>query len=55
MMFQANTFPQTYDQVEQATKADNWRNTNVDLRGKTGNTGYFGSASHAKQAVRSST
>jgi TonB-linked SusC/RagA family outer membrane protein len=50
MMFQANTFPQTYDQVEQATKTDSWSNTNVDLRGKTGNTGYFASAGYAKQA-----
>jgi TonB-dependent SusC/RagA subfamily outer membrane receptor len=44
MMFQANTFPQTYDQVEQATKTDVWTNNNVDLRGKTGNTGYYASA-----------
>jgi len=50
MMFQANTFPQTYDQVEQATKTDMWSNTNVDLRGKTGNTGYYASAGYAKQA-----
>jgi TonB-linked SusC/RagA family outer membrane protein len=50
MMFQANSFPQTYDQVEQATKTDAWSNTNVDLRGKTGNTGYFASIGYAKQA-----
>ena len=50
MMFQANTFPETYDQVEQATKTDSWSNTNVDLRGKTGNTGYYASAGYAKQA-----
>ena len=50
MMFQANTFPETYDQVEQATKTDAWTNTNVDLRGKTGNTGYYASAGYAKQA-----
>ena len=50
MMFQANTFPQTYDQVEQATKTDSWSNTNVDLRGKTGNTGYYASAGYAKQS-----
>lgn len=50
MMFQANTYPETYDQVEQATKTDSWTNTNVDLRGKTGNTGYFASAGYAKQA-----
>jgi TonB-linked SusC/RagA family outer membrane protein len=50
MMFQANTFPETYDQVEQATKTDTWSNTNVDLRGKTGNTGYYASAGYAKQA-----
>ena len=49
-MFQANTYPQTYDQVEQATKVDRWINTNVDLRGKVRNTGFFGSVSHAKQA-----
>lgn len=50
MMFQANTFPETYDQVEQATKTDAWTNNNVDVRGKTGNTGYYASASYAKQA-----
>lgn len=50
MMFQANTFPETYDQVEQATKTDAWTNNNVDLRGKTGNTGYYASAGYAKQA-----
>jgi len=49
-MFQANTYPSTYNQVEQATKTDAWQNTNVDLRGKTGNTGYYGSAGYAKQA-----
>jgi TonB-linked SusC/RagA family outer membrane protein len=49
-MFQANTYPQTYDQVEEATKTDSWTNTNVDLRGKTGNTGYYASAGYAKQA-----
>jgi TonB-linked SusC/RagA family outer membrane protein len=49
-IFQANTYPQTYDQVEQATKVDRWINTNVDLRGKVRNTGFFGSVSHAKQA-----
>jgi TonB-linked SusC/RagA family outer membrane protein len=50
MMFQANTFPETFDQVEQATKTDSWQNTNLDLRGKTGNTGYYASAGYAKQA-----
>ena len=50
MMFQANTFPETFNQVEQATKTDSWTNTNVDLRGKTGNTGYYASAGYAKQA-----
>jgi TonB-linked SusC/RagA family outer membrane protein len=50
MMFQANTFPETFNQVEQATKTDAWTNTNVDLRGKTGNTGYYASAGYAKQA-----
>ncbi|MDB4887462.1 MAG: putative outer membrane protein [Gemmatimonadetes bacterium] len=49
-MFQANTFPETYNQVEQATKTDTWQNTNVDLRGKTGSTGYYASAGYAKQA-----
>ncbi len=49
-MFQANTFPSVYNQVEEATKTDSWQNTNVDLRGKTGNTGYFASAGYAKQA-----
>jgi TonB-linked SusC/RagA family outer membrane protein len=49
-MFQSNTFPQTYDQVNQATKTDLWQNTNADLRGKFGTTGVFGSVSHAKQA-----
>jgi hypothetical protein len=49
-MFQANTFPETFKQVEQATKTDAWTNTNVDLRGKTGNTGYYASAGYAKQA-----
>jgi TonB-linked SusC/RagA family outer membrane protein len=49
-MFQANTFPTVYNQVEEATKTDSWQNTNVDLRGKTGNTGYFASAGYAKQA-----
>lgn len=49
-MFQANTFPEAYNQVEQATKTDMWQNTNLDLRGKTGNTGYYASAGYAKQA-----
>jgi TonB-linked SusC/RagA family outer membrane protein len=49
-MFQANTFPQTYDQVNQTTKTDQWQNTNVDLRGKTGSTGYFASGGFSKQA-----
>jgi TonB-linked SusC/RagA family outer membrane protein len=49
-MFQANTYPRTYDQVEQATKVDRWISANVDLRGKVRNTGFFGSVSHAKQA-----
>ena len=49
-MFQANTFPQSYNQVEQATKTDQWQNTNADIRGKVGSTGFFGSVSHAKQA-----
>jgi TonB-linked SusC/RagA family outer membrane protein len=50
MMFQANSFPTVYNQVEAATKTDAWQNTNVDLRGKTGNTGYFASAGYARQA-----
>ena len=50
MMFQANTFPTVYNQVEEATKTDSWQNTNVDLRGKTGNTGYYASAGYSKQA-----
>jgi TonB-linked SusC/RagA family outer membrane protein len=49
-MFQANPFPESYNQVEQATKTDQWQNTNIDMRGKVGSTGFFGSASHAKQA-----
>jgi TonB-linked SusC/RagA family outer membrane protein len=49
-MFQANTFPQTFNQVDQATKTDRWTNTNFDIRGKVGSTGFFGSVSHAKQA-----
>ena len=50
MLFQSNTFPQTFNQVEQATKTDQWQNTNADIRGKIGSTGFFGSVSHAKQA-----
>ena len=50
MMFQANSFPNSYNQVEEATKTDQWQNTNVDIRGKVGSTGFFGSVSHAKQA-----
>jgi TonB-linked SusC/RagA family outer membrane protein len=49
-MFQSNTFPQSYNQVTEATKTDQWQNTNVDLRGKTGSTGYFASAGFSKQA-----
>jgi TonB-linked SusC/RagA family outer membrane protein len=49
-MFQANTFPTVYNQVEQATKTDSWQNSNVDLRGKTGSTGYFASAGYSRQA-----
>ena len=49
-LFQASTYPQTYDQVEQATKVDNWLSTNADLRGKVRNTGFFASVSHATQA-----
>jgi TonB-linked SusC/RagA family outer membrane protein len=50
MMFQANTFPQTINQVDAATKTDQWQNTNADIRGKVGSTGFFGSVSHARQA-----
>jgi hypothetical protein len=49
-MFQANTYKETYDQVDAATKNDQWSNVNVDMRGKINNTGFFGSASFSKQA-----
>ena len=49
-LYQAGTYPQTYDQVEQSTKVDQWLSTNADLRGKVRNTGFFGSVSHATQA-----
>ena len=49
-MFQAMTYPQTYDQIAQATKTDQFTTSNVDLRGKVGSTGFFGSASHSRQA-----
>lgn len=48
-MFQANTFPRTYNQVEQATKSDLWQNSNLDLRGRVNNTGFFGSVGYARQ------
>ena len=53
-MFQASTFPETYNQVAQATKEDLWSNTNVDMRGRVGSTGFYGSASFARQAGASS-
>lgn len=49
-MFQATSFPATYDQIAQATKTDQFTTSNVDLRGKVGTTGFFASASHSKQA-----
>ena len=49
-MFQASEFPETYNQVAQATKEDLWSNTNLDMRGRVGSTGFFGSVSFAKQA-----
>jgi TonB-dependent SusC/RagA subfamily outer membrane receptor len=49
-MFQAMTYPATYDQIAQATKTDQFTTSNVDLRGKVGTTGFFASASHSKQA-----
>ena len=49
-MFQVNPFPQSYNQVDEATKTDQWQNSNADIRGKIGSTGFFGSVSHAKQA-----
>jgi TonB-linked SusC/RagA family outer membrane protein len=49
-MFQANSFPETFNQVEQATKVDRWQSTNLDVRGKMGGTGFFASANHANQA-----
>lgn len=49
-MFQANTFGKTYDQVNQATRRDQWSNLNLDMRGKVGNTGFFGSAGYSRQA-----
>lgn len=48
-MFQANTFPRTYNQVESATKTDIWQNSNIDMRGKVGSTGFYGSAGYMRQ------
>jgi TonB-linked SusC/RagA family outer membrane protein len=50
MLFQANDFAKSYNQVDQATKTDRFSNTNFDLRGKIGSTGFFGSVSDTRQA-----
>ena len=49
-MFQANLYPQSYNQVNLATKSDLWQDTNVDLRAKVGGMGVFASVDHSKQA-----
>ena len=49
-LFQTNSFAQTYNQIEQATKLDNFIMANVDMRGKVGNTGFFASVGHSDQA-----
>jgi TonB-linked SusC/RagA family outer membrane protein len=49
-LYQTNSFAQTYDQVEQATKTDLFNNTNLDVRGRMGNTGFYASAGLSRQA-----
>ncbi len=49
-MFQSTAFPQSYNQIEQATKTDQFMTANVDLRGKVNSTGFYGSASRTRQA-----
>ena len=49
-LFQASTFPRSFDPIGQATRPDLWQNLNADVRGKVGLTGFFASAAHSRQA-----
>lgn len=48
-IFSANTWPVEYDQVGQATTSSPFVTLNGDLRGRAGNTGYFGSVAFLNQ------
>lgn len=49
-VFQANTYPQSFNQIASATKQDIWQNVNADLRGRVNNTGFYASVSRSAQA-----
>src|SRR5206468_2590870 len=51
-MFQAMSYPQTYDQVAQSTKTDQFTTSNFDLRGKVGSTGFYGKIGRASGRER---
>jgi TonB-linked SusC/RagA family outer membrane protein len=48
-LFQANYWPKYYDPVEAATTAGLYNQTNLDMSGRFGNTGFFASVSHERE------
>ena len=45
-LFQVNRWPRAYDPIEEAVTNDLYNQTNVDMTGRVGNTGFFASGSH---------
>jgi len=48
-LFQVNSWPRTYNVIDQVVTPSAFSNTNVDLRGRVGRTGFYGSLNNFVQ------